>query len=680
MRFESGDSILFKRGGSWREYLDPQSGNNTDYIMYGAYGTGPKPRFIGSLLRNETTDWFNIEENIWSTNASKETGLQLLSNPSFDTDTVGWVLYNDTGTIVEGYRDIIRYDSAPASYGINCTTKGVDSTDISLRTTNINLIEGCLYNFSFRAKSTQAFNVSSIDIINSTAPYNRFYSHSTNRTPTIRTIWTIYSVLFRVSATTSTTWLIFSFGDVLPEGSTFNIDTLSFKMLQNDTLFYADIGNIILNNEQSVGVKVWNESDLDTQGEFWFDEDNWIVKLYSVGNPATVYTDGIELCLGRHIIDEEGKHHIIYENLHLMYSGAHGIAGGNTEGIIIRSCDFSYIGGSELPSTIYNNIRFGNAIEFWSNARNNLVEFNRIWEIYDAAITNQGTDDSNTQYNLIYRNNTIWNVEYSFEIWNQPANSNMSHIYFENNTCYNAGFGWGHSQRYDPYAHHLLLGGCTANVADVYIRNNIFYETKMDILFIENTTWPDLANVTLDYNKYYTSAINYMMYYQNDWYLIDDFETYQVDKGQDQNSIILDEQPVLKNLNISPGRIYVGNNILATIEISSIFNVNSVFIEIAGKNHSMSYYDGKYNYTWKFNSSGTYNYTIFAYDLIENLNQIQGAIRVYIPVVGGDDDENDDDDEELAIAFGNYYLFFSVLGIIYILLNMRYRIKLKLNH
>jgi hypothetical protein len=49
--FSPGDTILFERGGLWRESLIPSSdGVANNPITYGAYGTGPKPAFYGSDL------------------------------------------------------------------------------------------------------------------------------------------------------------------------------------------------------------------------------------------------------------------------------------------------------------------------------------------------------------------------------------------------------------------------------------------------------------------------------------------------------------------------------------------------------------------------------------------------------------------------------------------------------
>ncbi|MFX0069500.1 MAG: hypothetical protein ACFFAO_00200, partial [Candidatus Hermodarchaeota archaeon] len=678
--FKPGDTALFRRGGMWRGSLDPQSGNSTNRVTYGAYGTGDKPKILGSWNKSSTSDWFDEGGNIWSTNRSKEIGAEILPNPSFGVDRSDWLFYNATGTQAEWYRDTFCYDSGPASLGINCTKIGDFADNISLIAENIDIVAGCFYNFSFRAKCTQEFNVSGINIIKSADDYGKLFSHASNQTPTIKTVWTTYHVLFKASETNNSGWIVFSLGDCLPEGSTFNIDTLSFKKLQNDTLFYTDVGNLILNNEEQCGWKMWYESDLDTQGEFWYDEENWIIKMYSTQNPGSYYSS-IETCNRMHIIDEEGQHNIIYENLHLMYGGAHGIGGGNTCNITVKDCDFSYIGGSELPGNIYNNIRFGNAVEFWANASNNIVEGCNIWEIYDAGITNQGIEENNVQNNLIYRNNTIWNCEYSFEIWNQPASAQMHNVYMENNTCYNAGFGWGAPQRYDPHGYHVLLGYTTANTSDVFIRNNTFYETTISCIYVATPNW--YTNATIDYNRYYSTALVFI----NDsiYYGTSQFAEYQAGTGFDEHSIVLNKQPEFNNVMATPSTIYVGTEITVTVEVTSIFNTESVWIEILGKNHTMSLYLGEYNFTWTFNSTGTFLCTIYANDTIGNFNQISGTITVNPNTLpggsgggGGGGGGGDGSDQNIP-GFSLILIFFVSFTVIIVIIKLDFP-YLKKNH
>ena len=110
------------------------------------------------------------------------------------------------------------------------------------------------------------------------------------------------------------------------------------------------------------------------------------MKLRSTGNPATRHRS-IELALRKHIIDQGGRGHVAYENLALKYGAAHGIGGGSTHHITVRNCDIAYIGGGhQFTRPDGKPVRFGNGVEFWSGARDCLVEDCRLWEIYDAAL------------------------------------------------------------------------------------------------------------------------------------------------------------------------------------------------------------------------------------------------------------------------------------------------------
>lgn len=305
----------------------------------------------------------------------------------------------------------------------------------------------------------------------------------------------------------------------------------------------VDVGNIIFDHGASVGTKVWSRKDLTRQGDFWYDEAHHALAMYSQSNPASRYSN-IECALTRHIIDEGGKGYVIYENLDLRYGAAHGIGGGDTHHIIARDCDLSFIGGGHQFTTEDGRpVRYGNGIEFWANAHNNLVEGCRLWEIYDAALTNQGFSD-NAQVNIRYRNNVIWNCEYSFEYWNR-ARSVTDHIYFENNTCVNAGHGWGHRQRPDPSGRHLMFYANEAKTTHFYVRGNVFYqtpETTQCCLALSND-WS--SGLVMDHNCWYQPS-GIMVRWVADEYTMDRFSDYQAKTGQDRHSIAAD--PSLANV------------------------------------------------------------------------------------------------------------------------------------
>ena len=99
--FSAGDSILFRRGDTWRETLIvTSSGTPGSYITIGNYGTGDNPAVYGS----ETSDeWTRYSGNIWVSSST-------FTNPRADflceiffiekDGAVSWGLYRDgTGSL-----------------------------------------------------------------------------------------------------------------------------------------------------------------------------------------------------------------------------------------------------------------------------------------------------------------------------------------------------------------------------------------------------------------------------------------------------------------------------------------------------------------------------------------------------------------------------------------------------
>ncbi len=318
----------------------------------------------------------------------------------------------------------------------------------------------------------------------------------------------------------------------LPGAAAFHADRPS--LVECDRGLARDIGNMIFNAEAACGVKVWKEQDLRQQGQFWYDEERHALKMYSERCPAEYYSD-IECALMDDIIDESNAGYVIYENLALKYGAAHGIGGDNTHHIIVRDCDLAFIGGGDQMGG-GKTVRYGNGIEFWGAAHDNLVERCRLWEIYDAALTNQSGGPATPQYNLIYRFNVIWNCEYSFEYWNRPENSVTHHVYFENNTCVNAGHGWGHTQRPDPSGRHLCFYSSPAPAHDVFIRNNIFYEAKGNAFYAP--AWPRQAidSLEIDHNCWYQASGD-MILLKGAAYAMSRFAAYQTERGKDTHSM-----------------------------------------------------------------------------------------------------------------------------------------------
>lgn len=298
----------------------------------------------------------------------------------------------------------------------------------------------------------------------------------------------------------------------------------------------GDVGNIIFNKGESAGFKVFSIDNLKEQNQYVCDRYNYSLMIYSEKNPGTIYKS-IELALDKFIIDERNRSYIKYNGLDIKYGGAHGIAGFRTNNIIVQNCDISFMGGAIQFWKDNKPTRYGNGVEFNNNSHDNIVEGCNIWEVYDAAVTNQGSSEGNTQYNIIYRNNNIWNCEYSFEYWNQCKTGQTYNIYFENNICKDAGYGWGHNQRPNPSGRHLCFFSNTAKTSNIIIRNNTFENAKSTIIYLfKDIDWTSALLMTS--NDYTQAESNTFATWQDKKYLSKDFSFFKQLTGKETNSTL----------------------------------------------------------------------------------------------------------------------------------------------
>lgn len=245
----------------------------------------------------------------------------------------------------------------------------------------------------------------------------------------------------------------------------------------------ADIGNIIFEHgAKGCAFKQNRIADLKNDLDFWCDPKTFKVYVMSDENPAKRFAS-IELCEKIHAVDEDHTHDVTFDGLWLRYSAAHGIGGGNTKRITVRNCDISWIGGGYLyMDKKGNGVRYGNGIEFWAAAEGHVVESNRIWEVWDAALTNQSHLEGTVQKGLTFRGNEVWNCEYSYEYWQQGKGAKTEDILVEGNVFRDAGKGWGRRQRWNPNACHLMFYDNTAETKNFVVKGNKFLRSE-DTLF-----------------------------------------------------------------------------------------------------------------------------------------------------------------------------------------------------
>lgn len=224
----------------------------------------------------------------------------------------------------------------------------------------------------------------------------------------------------------------------------------------------GNIGSLSFNNDSEMAVYVHTEETnpgvLSTNGEFCYDWDNDKVYLYcDKGNPGEVYESIEALTENRIMYIYSGN---TVENIKMKYAN-YGVQCWTGEDITVRNLDISYCGGTCAE----NGIRAGNAIEFWYNLENIVIENNVISNMYDTGITCQWAGDVSTDIvmkDIYVRNNHITKCHWSTEFWIYAQGIGqgvIENLNITNNYFGKAGEGWSTKQRNltvaNQYPYHI---------------------------------------------------------------------------------------------------------------------------------------------------------------------------------------------------------------------------------
>ncbi len=541
-----GDRVLFRRGGLWRGQLVPKSGTNGARVVYSAYGEGPKPLLQGSVARDRPADWQPLKPGLWTTRTFAPT---LLNQINDLTDSY-W-----TPSFQEGAQGKLgRWQEEGRWFNrLTCTDPGQKRHQIQVWGPQLLEQSACAV-LRVRLRSTLPFTLETFEAMRNSPPWT-LAARGAVGARVIGPAWQTFDILLLREQEVPGARLHFSLGGMIPAGAVFDFDTLGIwraSIEQGEPLTH-DVGILVLNHGERWGVKKWSADDLKAPLDYWYDREGKRVVMACDTNPAEAFRS-VELALTRHIVNQGGRHDLTYDGLALRYGAAHGFGGGGTRSITIRNCDVSWIGGGlQFFHPDGRPVRFGNGIEFWNGARDHLVEHNRLWEIYDAALTNQGKGDDSIQENILYRHNVIWNAEYSFEYWNRPKTALTRNIVFEHNTCVDAGSGWAHSQRPDRNGGHLMFYMNDCDTRDVVIRNNLFVSSTEVCTRMEND-WR--SGLTLQNNLYWQSRGPFFRWLSKTLYGPADFARYQTELGLDAGSALAEPRFVdaaARDYRLAPG-------------------------------------------------------------------------------------------------------------------------------
>lgn len=532
------DRVLFKSGDSWYGQLLPKSGSALGDVIYSSYGTGTKkPLIHASSIITNALNWTNYSGNIWKNSDPTLSNTELLTNAT-DAANFSSILYQanspgaGTKTIDTGI-----YHTGTNSIKIACTGTGNVANSMYLQYTgSFAMSAGKSYEFSFWTYGTSSGQIDEAwALTTSWGEIDKLQSAKTFSATT----WTKMTYRFTAQNDYTACMFLVRFGLGVTSGNSIYFDDFSFKEI---TGFYPNIEvcNLIFNNDRSFGKRRWSTGTLANQGDWYWDSANKVLYLYSNSIPSNVY-QSIRTVNKLNLISASSKSYITIDGLALKY-GDYGFVGSGTDHITIKNCDIAYIGGSDAGSPV----RKGNGIEFWASNSNALVQNNKIWECFDAGITSQSSVVSTVISNMTFKNNQVWNCEYGYEYFNTGSGSSTSNILVENNTFYNSGAGWGHSQRSDPTGYSIRLANRTeATHSNFIIRNNIFSNSTAEC----QHNWDTTHNLyTINNNLYYQPTGNIVGINFTTYYTQAQFSTYKSATGWDANSLIGDPKFIGKDI------------------------------------------------------------------------------------------------------------------------------------
>ncbi len=278
----------------------------------------------------------------------------------------------------------------------------------------------------------------------------------------------------------------------------------------------ADVGTLVFNDGEAHAIKilpVYNDDgtftqqyggrpfnngykDLSSDLHFWHDYSDktkfkpfakgtgWLY-LHSERNPGERFRS-IEFNVKKHGVAVGGANDVRIDNLCVKYVGSHGVGAGTVRGLHVTNCEFGWIGGSIQAEGLFGRkwaVRYGNAVEIYGGCDDYLVDNCYVYEVYDAALTQQFNvgrpEDLRDQRHVRYSRNVMENCNYSIEYFlslsKAPGNaSRMEDFVIEDNLMWNAGVGFCTQRPDHSQAAHIKSWRNNSNRATGYvIRRNL---------------------------------------------------------------------------------------------------------------------------------------------------------------------------------------------------------------
>lgn len=241
-----------------------------------------------------------------------------------------------------------------------------------------------------------------------------------------------------------------------------------------------DIGWLKVNNIKTLK-KVLAYNNLQNENEYFVDKSK---KTVYIKSSADISNQTIDYSSNWNGININSKKNVIIENVELANAGTHGIHITASTNVLINNCYVHDIGGSIQDST---KVKFGNGIEVWANACNNIILYkNVVSDCFDAGITAQiNADQSENCSNIYVINNLVERCNYGFECFHTSTKRIIQNMVVENNIFYDEKDitgGYRLTQSSTNFTGFLCLWDYANPKTTIKIQNNYGFKTQTNAI------------------------------------------------------------------------------------------------------------------------------------------------------------------------------------------------------
>lgn len=303
----------------------------------------------------------------------------------------------------------------------------------------------------------------------------------------------------------------------------------------------TQVGNIIFNNEASIGVKRSSLVACVAQGDYYYHTTPTYrlgdyLEMYSVGNPGTFYTK-IEACqwLGTSLPYSNtigANSYFTLQNLDFRYAGYTNLSIVSCDHVVVEYCDFRFNGGCYDAVAL----RDGYDILFWTSGSNIQVRYNTFYETWASAVVVETLTASSWFTNVYIHHNQIVKAGIGLELWCNASGAGAQNVCFVHNVVYDTGAGLCAAQRNYAMGTTDMWVYNYGTYIGCIVKNNIFASPSATFHFYSYPSGLSFSGLDINYNCYYpgtgstwhTSGADYT------------FANWKAFSGMDAHSIVTD--------------------------------------------------------------------------------------------------------------------------------------------